>query len=135
MTAWDSISWKSLGTGRQSPSGSIPGLKLVQKISDYKKQVAGRYRSLSPQDISILSGEWILSPKIDGETWFLYSKKGNAWLLSPSGKIITDIPVTKEAARTFGNRQLLLVLQRHFQFQHFNPSNLALFRLFLAWDK
>ena len=108
MTSWDKISWKPLGTGRQAPASSIPSRKLAQKIADYKNRVAGRYRSLSPQDITRLSGDMILSPKIDGETWFLYSKNGEAYLLSPSGKVITDVPVTEEAKNIINDRQLLL---------------------------
>jgi ATP-dependent DNA ligase len=89
-------------------SENIPN-HIFQRIADYKSQVAGKYRSLSPQDISsaIFSGKTILSPKIDGETWLLYSRNGKAWLLSPSGKVITGIPATDEAAEMLGNRELL----------------------------
>jgi ATP-dependent 26S proteasome regulatory subunit len=110
MITQENIRWKSLGKGRQAPPGSIPDSKLAQRISDYKKRVAGKYRSLAPQDITRLlpPGEMIVSPKIDGETWFLKTGKDEAWLLSPSGKIITDIPVTQEATKILGKRHLLL---------------------------
>jgi hypothetical protein len=110
MITQENIRWKPLGTGRQTPPGSIPDPKLAQHIADYKNRVAGKYRSLAPQDITRLlsPGEMIVSPKIDGEIWFLKTGNGDAWLLSPSGKIITNVPATKEAARILGKRHLLL---------------------------
>jgi len=109
MIEHDRINWKPLGTGRISPPGSIPDRKLAERLAAYKSQVAGRYQSVAPQDIlrAIAPGEYIVSPKIDGETWFL-AKDDITCLISPSGKIITDIPVTNEAAGIFGNRQILL---------------------------
>ncbi len=103
-------SWKPLGTGCISPPGSIPDKKLVERIAAYKTQVAGRYRSIAPQDIlkTIPAGEYVVSPKIDGETWFLSAGDGDAWLLSPSGKIITGISLTNEAASIFSKKQILL---------------------------
>jgi AAA+ superfamily predicted ATPase len=111
MIAQDRINWKQLGTGRISPPDSIPDKKLAERLTKYKNQVAGRYHSVAPQDIlkTIPAGEHIVSPKIDGETWFLSAENGEAWLLSPSGKIITDVPVTDEAAKIIGKRHLLLV--------------------------
>ncbi len=110
MITQDKINWKSLGVGYISPPGSIPDKKLAEQIAAYKSQVAGRYRSVAPQDIlkTIPPGEHIVSPKIDGETWFLSAGDGGAWLLSPSGKIISDVPVTEEAAGILGQRHLLL---------------------------
>ncbi len=110
MIAQEKIHWKQLGTGRISPPGSIPDKKLAERIAIYKSQVAGRYRTVAPQDILkvIPPGEHIVSPKIDGETWFLSAGDGGAWLLSPSGKIISDVPVTEEAAGIFRKRHLLL---------------------------
>jgi hypothetical protein len=110
MITQESIRWKPLGKGRQAQPGSIPDSKIAQRIADYKNRVAGKYRSLAPQDITRLlpPGEMIVSPKIDGETWFLHADSGKAWLLSPSGKIITDVPITNEATNIIGNRRLLL---------------------------
>jgi hypothetical protein len=110
MIAQENIRWKPLGTGRQAPPGSIPDSKLAQCIVDYKKRVAGKYRCLAPQDITrfLPPGEMIVSPKIDGETWFLKAGDGGAWLLSPSGKIITGVPITEEAASLIGDRRFLL---------------------------
>ncbi len=110
MITHDQINWKQLGTGRISPPGSIPDKKLAERITNYKNQVAGRYRSIAPQDIlkNIPAGEYIVSPKIDGETWFLLAENEEVCLISPSGKIITNIPVTDEAAKVIGKKHVLL---------------------------
>jgi ATP-dependent DNA ligase len=110
MNTQENIRWKPLGSGRQTPPGSIHEQKIAQQIAAYKNQVAGKYQSVAPHDITKLlsSGEMIVSPKIDGETWFLHADNGEARLLSPSGKIITDIPVTYEAAKILEKRHLLL---------------------------
>ncbi len=110
MITQDKINWKQLGTGRISPPGSIPDKRLSERIVAYKNQVAGRYRSVAPQDIikTMAPGEYIVSPKIDGETWFLLAENGGVWLISPSGKIITDVPVTDEAAKILKKRHLFL---------------------------
>ena len=90
MIAKENICWRAIGSGKISPPESIKENALSTKIANYKNRVAGRYRSVSPQDIlaTIPDGAHFVSTKIDGETWFLHHQNGKAWLLSPAGKII-----------------------------------------------
>jgi len=93
--------WQPLGQGRMAPAGSIADASLGARISAYKRNVAGSYRSVAPDAIAtaLLPGPYTVSEKVDGETWFLHCDGASATLLSPSGKAITGIPFTEEAVR------------------------------------
>jgi hypothetical protein len=91
--------WHPFGPGRSAPAGSIPDPALAARLSAYKRNVAGSYHGVAPGDMAaaLPPGPYIISKKVDGETWFLHSDGESATLLSPSGKAITGIPVTEEA--------------------------------------
>jgi len=110
MIAQEQARWQPLGTGRIAPQGSIADRALAERLAAYKRQVAGRYRSVSPADLAtaLPPGPYTVSPKLDGETWFLRVAGAEAWLLSPSGKVIGDVPATAEATRLLAGRDLLL---------------------------
>lgn len=110
MIAQAQAHWQPLGTGRIASQGSIADQTLAERVAAYKRQVAGRYRSVSPANLAtaLPPGPYIISPKLDGETWFLRVAGGEAWLLSPSGKVIGDVPATAEATRLLAGRDLLL---------------------------
>ena len=110
MIAQEQARWQPLGGGRIAPQGSIANRALAERLAAYKRQVAGRYRSVSPADLvtALPPGPYIISPKLDGETWFVRIAGGEAWLLSPSGKVIGDVPATAEAARLLVGHDLLL---------------------------
>jgi AAA+ superfamily predicted ATPase len=97
----DDSMWQPLGTGLMAPAGSVTDATLAARLATYKRNVAGTYRSVSPVAIAtaLPPGPYAVSPKVDGETWFLWRDAGGAVLLSPGGKAITSIPVTEEAAR------------------------------------
>ncbi|MBC8424811.1 AAA family ATPase, partial [bacterium] len=82
-------------------AGSILDPALAARLSAYKRNVAGSYHGVAPGDITtaLPPGPYIVSKKVDGETWFLLCDGESATLLSPSGKAITGIPVTSEAER------------------------------------
>ena len=71
-------------------------------IAAYKRNVAGRYHSISPGGIErdLPPGPFVVSEKIDGETWFLHADGERCVLLSPFGKSLEDILLTNEAQRT-----------------------------------
>ena len=110
MIAQERVHWQPLGTGRIAPQGSVADRALADRTAAYKRQVAGRYRSVSPNDLAtaLPPGGCIISPKFDGEAWFLHAADGEAWLLSPTGRIIAGVPVTDEASRLLGGRDVLL---------------------------
>jgi len=110
MIAREQTHWKPLGTGRMAPQGSLADRALAERLAAYKRGVAGRYRSVSPSALatSLPPGPYIVSPKLDGETWFLHAGDDGAQLLSPTGRILTGVPVTEEADRLLTGRNILL---------------------------
>jgi hypothetical protein len=91
--------WRPLGDGRSAPAGSVTDTSLASRLVAYKRNVAGTYRSVPPGDIatSLPPGPYVVSEKIDGETWFLHCDGTTSTLLSPTGRAITGIPLTDEA--------------------------------------
>ncbi len=110
MIAREQARWQPLGAGRIAPQGALAERGPADRVSAYKRQVAGRYRSVSPADLptALPPGPHVLSPKLDGETWFVRAAGGEAWLLSPTGRVIADVPVTVEAARLLAGHGVLL---------------------------
>jgi AAA+ superfamily predicted ATPase len=101
--------WEPLGSGQIAPAGSVADGPLAALLATYKNRIAGAYRSVAPDAIALAipGGDAIVSPKIDGETWFLRVTKGEAHLLSPTGRVITGIPLTNEAAGMGRDRSLV----------------------------
>ena len=90
---------KALGTGQMIQNGGISDKEVLSKLLGYRKSVVAGYRSLLVDDISsnIAFGEMYVSPKIDGELWFLIIDNGEAALSNTSGKVIFgDIPLLDE---------------------------------------
>ncbi len=91
---------KPFGKGFVSESGSIDNPTLASMLRGYKSRVAGGYRALTKEDIktAISPGKYLVSPKVDGELWFLVMEGKDCWLGNPNGRIISgDIPLLKEA--------------------------------------
>ena len=104
---------KPLGKGFVSETGSIEDPTLASMLRGYKSRVAGGYRALTKEDIktAISPGKYLVSPKVDGELWFLVMGGKDCWLGNPNGRVISgDIPLLKEAAalsNSFHNRTVL----------------------------
>ena len=98
----DQTRWQPFGPGRMAPAGSIVDSALAARITAYKRNVAGNYHGIAPDDIetALPPGPIIVSEKVDGETWFLHFDGQSISLLSPSGKVVTGIPLTEEAHKT-----------------------------------
>ncbi len=75
--------------------------ETLARLQAYRAAVASRYQPVLPGDItSKIHGNCLVSPKIDGELWFLLQAEG-AWLLTaPNGRTIADdaAPVLSAAA-------------------------------------
>lgn len=73
---------------------------LVDVLAAYRRRVAGNYRPLPPDEIGTLSpGQMWVSPKIDGELWFLVSWDKEVFLANSRGVAIAGgVPVLKQAA-------------------------------------
>ncbi|MHB1191252.1 MAG: hypothetical protein ACYC08_10485 [Armatimonadota bacterium] len=90
---------RPLGKGRFYPAGSVGEPRVGEIVSSYKREIAGTYAGVPPEAIhqSIPPGRHMVSTKVDGEQWFLAKDDDGAYLISPSGKVITGIEATEEA--------------------------------------
>ena len=73
MTAFNEKNGVPLGEGLLSPDGSVQDKDLSGNLRSYKARVAGSYRAVLPEEITseIKAGKYWVSPKVDGELWFL----------------------------------------------------------------
>ena len=90
-----------LGQGTLAPAGSVTDSELAGRIAGYKRQIAGRYRAISPDEIHFLpKSKTLVSPKIDGQFWCMVVDDGDVALVSPKGKVIAgSIPLLEEARK------------------------------------
>ena len=88
-----------LGKGNWHPAGSVTDDDLMSMVQAYRRRVASAYRSVKPTELStgIFGAPFHVSPKVDGELWFLVIAAGVATLVSSNGKAIRgDIPLLAE---------------------------------------
>lgn len=105
MALFSVDSARPLGKGKQSPAGSISDPELASHLRNYKRVVAGSYRALVQEDLAtaLPHGPLLVSPKIDGELWFLVMDGDEVFLSSPTGRVVSgDIPVLTEAKAAAG---------------------------------
>lgn len=104
MSLYSTVSARPLGGGLQSPAGSLVDLELAAMVRGYKRTVASRYRALLEEEVEgIATVPYLVSPKIDGELWFMILDDGEAFLASPTGRVVSgDLPVLKEAKAAAG---------------------------------
>jgi hypothetical protein len=89
-----------LGKGNWHPAGSVTDSELLSSIQSYRRRVTSAYRSVKPTELStgIIGAPFHVSPKVDGELWFMVLEAGEVTLVSTNGKAITgDIPLLAEA--------------------------------------
>ncbi len=105
MSLYNLSSASPLGIGSISSHNCVTEPTLASLVSAYKRSTASSYRSLLPAEISQLPpGELLVSPKVDGQLWFLILGEGEPALISPKGRVISgDLPLLKEAA-SFNSR-------------------------------
>lgn len=102
MTFYNRDGARPLGPGGfLAPAGSVTDAELASRVAGYKRNVAGRYRSISPDEISYLPrSPMLVSPKIDGQIWFLVvdtASDSAPVLIAPNGKVLGgDVPLMKE---------------------------------------
>ena len=77
-----------LGKGTLHPAGSVLDVELMTSVQTYRRRVASAYRSVKPDEIGtgIFGAPFLVSPKVDGELWFLKIEEGSAALISSNGK-------------------------------------------------
>lgn len=106
MTAlFDKKNSTPLGKGEYYPAGSLMDKELQGQLMRYRRSVASAYTSVSPDDIGMTfssSGSSHVSPKIDGELWFLVLGDDDPFLVSPRGAVIRgEILVIDEAKSAY----------------------------------
>lgn len=103
---WIKGTGSALDGGFYHPAGSVGDEALLARLKIYRKRVASTYRALKGSELADLStGEFHVSPKIDGELWFLVKKDGVVALVSSNGRVLSgDLPLLKEATAGFGSK-------------------------------
>jgi hypothetical protein len=101
VSLFDLSKAEPMGAGKFSPAGSVLDPELAKLVGSYKRTIASRYRSLGPDELDELPpGGLFVSPKIDGELWFLVVEGDEIALVAPNGKVLTgDVPVLVEARK------------------------------------
>ncbi|MCA9692270.1 MAG: hypothetical protein KC636_21910, partial [Myxococcales bacterium] len=102
MSLFSTDSARPLGSGLQSPAGSVIDFELQAMLAGYKRRVAGSYRAIQQDELLAVTppGPLKVSPKIDGELWFMVLDEKDAFLASPKGRVISgDVPVLREAKK------------------------------------
>ncbi len=102
MTFYSKDDAQPLGNGHLAPVGCVTDPDLDRLFTGFKRTVASRYRALSPEDLDEYCppGQLHVSPKIDGQMWYLVLEDGDAWLVSHKGRVMGgDIPLLVEARR------------------------------------
>ncbi len=81
------------GSGHKATMGALSDEALLEKLARYKRQVAKRYRVVEPDIIEqLLPAEdlW-LSPKLDGELWFLIKRGEDVALAAYNGRVLHGV--------------------------------------------
>ncbi len=101
MFVFDRSHAAPFGPGRLGPAGSIRDTDLAKLVAGYKRTIASRYRALVPEELdSLPSGNMWVSPKIDGQLWFLFVEGDECALVAPNGKVLGGaLPVLEEARK------------------------------------
>ncbi|MFN7699988.1 MAG: hypothetical protein ACK5U8_18975 [Deltaproteobacteria bacterium] len=81
------------GGGFKAAVGALSDEALLEKLARYKRQVAKRYRVVEPDVIEQLlpSEELLLSPKLDGELWFLVKRGEDVALCAYNGRVLHGV--------------------------------------------
>lgn len=83
------------GGGHKALPRGLDDAGLLDRLVRYKRQVAKRYRVLESGQIerALPKGQLWLSPKLDGELWFLVRRAGDLALCAHNGRVLHGIPV------------------------------------------
>ncbi len=93
-----------LGKGSLHPAGSLADEDLAATLSGYRRSVASRYRAVMSEELAEALPQGVLhvSPKIDGELWYLVKQGKETVLVSSNGRAISGkIPILAGAKASF----------------------------------
>ncbi|MDX9720735.1 MAG: hypothetical protein RBU37_08300 [Myxococcota bacterium] len=91
--------FEAYGDGRLAPNGSLRDAELGRKLQRYRRNVAKSYRICEPENVDryVAEGKLWLSPKVDGQLWFIIKRQGEVALCSYNGRVLQGVPVVDEA--------------------------------------
>ncbi len=94
------------GQGRLHSANSVADRALAELVGVYKRTIAGRYRGLRREELEELPhGKLHLSPKIDGELWYMVLDDGAPALISHNGRVLRGrVPLLVDAERNYAER-------------------------------
>jgi hypothetical protein len=97
--------------GRWASVGGLADEGLLRRLRHYKRQVAKRYRILEPERVErvLTGGPYWVSPKHDGELWFLAKVGHEVALTTFNGRVLLETPLVKEAAAALADAPDLLI--------------------------
>ena len=103
--------WVNYADGRRTKIGGLKDAELLEKLKNYKKLVAKRYRVIFPDNIErfLPDGNLWISTKIDGELWFLVKRAGEVALVAYNGRVLQGVPVVAEAERLLADAGDLII--------------------------
>lgn len=88
------------GSGRKAGVGALLDEDLLGRLKRYKRQVAKRYRVIEPEiaERALPAEPLFVSPKLDGELWFLVKKDGDLALVAFNGRVLHGISCLRGVA-------------------------------------
>lgn len=91
MSRFRSDRARSLGQASVSPIGSITDAEFLRSLESYRNAVATRYLAVNGADVveRIGGGPYWISPKIDGELWYVCKFQDETFLAAPNGRVIS----------------------------------------------
>ncbi len=107
MNVYRTDSAKPLGKGFRTSLNCVTDAELARTVANYKRTVASSYTSLAVDELPhwLPPGPAWVSPKIDGQLWYLVLEAGEAILVNPRGRVIYGaIPVLDEARKNVAPR-------------------------------
>jgi hypothetical protein len=87
-------------TGKSRPElVTLEDAEILSRLQTYKRAVARRYRVLPPEGLeqNLPKGNLWISPKLDGELWFLLKRAGRVVLCAYNGRILEGSGVEIDA--------------------------------------
>ncbi|TEX50252.1 MAG: hypothetical protein B7C55_11705 [Actinomycetales bacterium mxb001] len=102
MSRYRADGGRPLGQATVYPVDSITDAELMQSLETYRNAVATRYQAVSAGDITQRIGGspfWV-SPKLDGELWYLCRFDDETFLAAPNGRVISGRLDILEAAQS-----------------------------------
>lgn len=99
------------GSGRKAGVGALLDQDLLARLKRYKRQVAKRYRVVEPDIVerALPQESLFVSPKLDGELWFLVKKGGDVALVAYNGRVLHGVsPLAGVAEKLAGVSQIVI---------------------------